>query len=90
MQRIVTRSAGKDGAAWDAKSKANQCKEVPECTQQTQDKEIKTPQISSIVLPKINLSKNIVECVVKQAPKEYAVTSQKLAEQKGARLFQEI
>ena len=53
-------------------------------------KETKTPQISNIILPKINLSENIIECVVKQAPKEYAVTSQKLAEQKGARLFQEI
>ena len=41
MQRLVTRSAGKDGAAWDAKSKASQCQEVPACAQQTQDKEIR-------------------------------------------------
>ena len=33
---------------------------------------------------------NTVTCVVKQAPKEYATTSKKLAEEKGARLFQEI
>lgn len=53
-------------------------------------KETEAPQLSNIVLPNITLSENIAECVIKQAPKEYAVTSQKLAEQKGMRLFQNI
>ena len=40
LQLLVTRSTGEDGAAWDAKSKASQCKEVPKCIEQAQDKEI--------------------------------------------------
>ena len=52
--------------------------------------EARTPRLEEVVLPKIKLSENVTECIVKQAPKEYGVTSQKLAEQKGVRLFQNI
>ena len=51
---------------------------------------INAQNLKEAVLSKFSQTENSVNCVVKQAPKVYGTTSRKLAEQKGARLFQEI
>ena len=42
LQRLVTRSIAESDAAWVADSKESQCEEVPESTEQTENKEINT------------------------------------------------
>lgn len=53
-------------------------------------KELSSENIKEAVLSKYSQTANTALCVTKQAPQVYKTTSQKLAEQKGARLFQEI
>ena len=51
---------------------------------------VNAKNLKDAVLSKFSQTENTVNCIAKQAPQVYETTSKKLAEQKGARLFQEI
>ena len=51
---------------------------------------VNAKNLKEAVLSKFSQTENTVNCIAKQAPQVYETTSKKLAEQKGARLFQEI
>ena len=72
-----------------AQQKAGNFLDVSKEVAQKAVEKVNTPSNNEAFLSNIQLI-NSVACIAKQAPKEYAVTSQKFAEQKGARLFQEI
>ena len=72
-----------------AQQKADRFFEVSKEVAQKTVEKFETPNVKDVFLSNFQ-PVNIIDCVVKQAPNEYAITSKKLAEQKGARLFQEV
>lgn len=73
-----------------AEQKAERFFEITKEVTQKATEKVNTQNLKEAVLSKFSHTENSVSCVIKQAPKVYETTSRKLAEQKGARLFQEI
>ena len=73
-----------------AQQKADRFFEATKEAAQKATEKVNAQNLKEAVLSKFSQTENSVNCVIKQAPKVYETTSRKLAEQKGARLFQEI
>ena len=73
-----------------AQQKAERFFEATKEVAQKATEKVNAQNLKEAVLTKFSQTENSVNCVIKQAPKVYETTSRKLAEQKGARLFQEI
>ena len=73
-----------------AEQKAERFFEVTKEVAQKATEKVNAQNLKEAVLSKYSQTKNSFNYVVKLAPQVYETTSRKLAEQKGARLFQKI